>query len=223
MSSSVTPIELSSVSAVRTDDASLTVTLADGRVISTPLDWFPRLAYATPAERANWRLTGDGEAIHWPDLDEDISVEGLIAGRKSGEGTASLKRWMAVQAQLRQMPSDYRTLRREVVALGPCSAQAIEQRIAMNLGDEGDLREWRVALASDPFIYLKQQGITEQLAVAAFVYQADSLQSAREVKQVCEQRGMTVEPEQPCAGDAYVIVYSKEFGRRWSSADEIAG
>ena len=63
----------------------LTVELSDGRSISVPLDWFPRLAHATPSERGNWRLIGEGEGVNWPDLDEDISVEGLIAGRPSAE------------------------------------------------------------------------------------------------------------------------------------------
>jgi hypothetical protein len=66
------------------DDA-LAVDLADGRTITAPLAWFPRLAHGTPAERANWRLIGGGEGIHWPDLDEDISVRSLLAGRRSGE------------------------------------------------------------------------------------------------------------------------------------------
>ncbi|HEX2202324.1 MAG TPA: DUF2442 domain-containing protein [Longimicrobium sp.] len=76
-----------------TDDA-LTVELADGRVLSVPLVWYPRLAHGTPEERNHWRLIGRGEGIHWPDLDEDLSVEGLLAGRPSGESQQSLKRWL---------------------------------------------------------------------------------------------------------------------------------
>src|ERR1700689_423156 len=76
-----------------TDDA-LTVDLADGRTITVPLAWFPRLAHGTPAERAEWRLIGGGTGIHWPSLDEDISVESLLAGRGSGETQASLRRWL---------------------------------------------------------------------------------------------------------------------------------
>jgi hypothetical protein len=71
----------------------LTVELADGRTIVVPLAWFPRLLSATPAERANWRLIGGGEGIHWPDLDEDISVASLLAGRRSGETRESLRHW----------------------------------------------------------------------------------------------------------------------------------
>ena len=64
-----------------TDDA-LTAELSDGRTISVPLDWFPRLVHGTPLERSNWRLIGGGQGIHWPDLDEDISIEGLLAGQE---------------------------------------------------------------------------------------------------------------------------------------------
>ena len=76
-----------------TDDA-LVVDLTDGRTITVPLPWFPRLAHATPSERANWRLIGRGEGIHWPDLDEDISVVSLLAGRNSAESQQSLRRWL---------------------------------------------------------------------------------------------------------------------------------
>jgi len=69
-------------------------TLADGRTITVPLAWSPRLAHRTVAERANWRLIGQGSGIHWPELDEDISVESLLAGRRSGENAESLRRWM---------------------------------------------------------------------------------------------------------------------------------
>jgi hypothetical protein len=71
------------------------VDLADGRSIAVPIAWYPRLAHGTPAERANWRLIGRGEGIHWPDLDEDISVENLLAGSRSGESQTSFKRWLA--------------------------------------------------------------------------------------------------------------------------------
>ena len=70
------------------------VDLADGRTIMAPVAWFPRLKHGTVAERANWRLIGSGEGIHWPDLDEDISVESLLAGRRSGETQESLRRWL---------------------------------------------------------------------------------------------------------------------------------
>jgi hypothetical protein len=79
---------------VTTSDEALIVDLADGRTITVPLVWFPRLAHGTPAERANWRLVGGGAGIHWPDLDEDISVASLLAGRRSGETQESLRRWL---------------------------------------------------------------------------------------------------------------------------------
>ena len=79
---------------VEVTDDTLTAELADGRSISVPLAWYPRLAHATPHERRSWRLIGGGEGVHWPDLDEDISVEGLLAGRPSGESQRSLKRWL---------------------------------------------------------------------------------------------------------------------------------
>ena len=72
----------------------LVVDLVDGRTISVPVAWYPRLAHGTAAERANWRFIGEGEGIHWPDLDEDLSTEGLLARRRSGETQASLQRWL---------------------------------------------------------------------------------------------------------------------------------
>ena len=73
---------------------SLAVELSDGRTITVPLAWFPRLLHGTRAQRSNWRLIGSGEGIHWPDLDEDISVASLLAGRPSSEAGASLRRWL---------------------------------------------------------------------------------------------------------------------------------
>jgi hypothetical protein len=80
--------------AVVISDDSLTVDLVDGRTISVPLPWYPRLLHGTSEERNNWRLIGDGEGIHWPDLDEDISVENLLAGKLSGESQSSFQRWL---------------------------------------------------------------------------------------------------------------------------------
>jgi hypothetical protein len=79
----------------------LTVELSDGRSISVPLAWYPRLLYGSPKERNNWRFIGKGEGIHWPDLDEDISVENLLSGRPSGESQRSLKRWLESRAAKR--------------------------------------------------------------------------------------------------------------------------
>ena len=75
------------------DDA-LIVDLNDGRTISVPVMWYPRLLHGTTKERNNWRLIGNGEGIHWPDLDEDISIENIIAGKPSGESQRSFKKWL---------------------------------------------------------------------------------------------------------------------------------
>lgn len=80
--------------AVETNDDSLVVTLADGRSISVPLVWYPRLAHGTASERANWRLIGSGHGVHWPDLDEDVSIDNLLAGQPSTESQASLTKWL---------------------------------------------------------------------------------------------------------------------------------
>lgn len=72
----------------------LTVELADGRTISAPLSWYPRLCHGTAEEREDWRLIGGGRAIHWPLLDEDISIDNLVYGKPSAESQASLKRWL---------------------------------------------------------------------------------------------------------------------------------
>lgn len=76
-----------------TDD-SLTVDLLDGRTISVPLAWFPRLLHGTTAERNKWRLIGRGQGIHWRDLDEDISIDNLILGMRSGESQTSFEKWL---------------------------------------------------------------------------------------------------------------------------------
>ena len=76
----------------------LQVELSDGRTISVPLAWYPRLVQADKEESDRWELIGEAQGIHWPDLDEDISVEGLIAGRQSGESQRSFKRWLEARA-----------------------------------------------------------------------------------------------------------------------------
>ena len=79
---------------VRVTADTLCVELADGRTITAPLAWFPRLLHGTTKERKRWRFIGRGEGIHWPDLDEDISIEGLLHGQQSRESQASLARWL---------------------------------------------------------------------------------------------------------------------------------
>lgn len=83
---------------VSIEDDALGVWLRDGRTITVPLAWYPRLVEATPEERADWSFTGRGEGIHWPQLDEDISIAGLITGEPSRESPASLKRWLERRA-----------------------------------------------------------------------------------------------------------------------------
>jgi hypothetical protein len=81
----------------------LMVELSDGRSLSVPLDWFPRLVHATQAERKRWRLIGRGRGIHWDMLDEDISIEGLLAGKPSGESQASFQKWLTARPRPRKM------------------------------------------------------------------------------------------------------------------------
>ena len=94
MSISLIEIELPRAEDVKVTGDSLKIDLSDGRTISVPLEWFPRLLHATPEERSHWRLIGRGHGVHWGDIDEDISVEGLLAGRPSGESQRSFKKWI---------------------------------------------------------------------------------------------------------------------------------
>ena len=99
MSSSVPEVKDALAQAVTVTDESLVVDLVDGRTVSVPLAWYPRLYHGSSEERGNWRLVGRGEGIHWPDLDEDVSVAGLLAGRASGETQDSLRRWLQTRQQ----------------------------------------------------------------------------------------------------------------------------
>ncbi len=83
------------VMAVTVTDDTLSVDLTDGRTITVPLMWFPRLAYGTAKERTNFQIAGASYGIHWPELDEDIGVEGLLLGKQSLESEASFARWLA--------------------------------------------------------------------------------------------------------------------------------
>ena len=96
----ISPIELRPpwAQAVQITEDLLVVELLDARVLSVPLAWFPRLLAGSPVERSNWRLVGRGEGIHWPDLDEDISITSLLAGYASTESQQSLKRWLGTRA-----------------------------------------------------------------------------------------------------------------------------
>jgi hypothetical protein len=89
-------LKLHPVKALRlavTEDA-LTLDLSDGRTVSAALAWYPRLLHGNAKERNSWRLIGDGEGVHWPDVDEDLNGESVILGRASGESQTSLKRWL---------------------------------------------------------------------------------------------------------------------------------
>ncbi len=89
MSSSTVDVQVFATS-VRVDDQQITVELTDGRTVSAPITWYPRLAHGTPAERSAWRLIAGGRGIHWTELDEDVSVENLLAGKPSGESQTVL-------------------------------------------------------------------------------------------------------------------------------------
>lgn len=94
MSISTIDIEVPSAKGVKITLESLFVEMNDGRTISVPLAWYPRLQYATQKERKNWRFIGKGHGIHWDNIDEDISIEGLIAGRPSGESLSSFEKFL---------------------------------------------------------------------------------------------------------------------------------
>jgi hypothetical protein len=98
---SISAFDVSSARArgVSVTDEALVIDLCDGRTVSAPLAWFPRLLQGTPPERSRWELLGAGEGIHWPDLDEDVSVEQVLLGRPSAESQQSLARWLAARAE----------------------------------------------------------------------------------------------------------------------------
>ncbi|MCH7615951.1 MAG: DUF2442 domain-containing protein [Nitrospinae bacterium] len=104
---STSKIEASELKAqqVVVSDEALTVDLIDGRTLSVPLGWYPRLTHASPQERDNWRFIGGGEGIHWPDLDEDISIENLWSGKPSGESQESFKHWLSTRQSSSKSPS----------------------------------------------------------------------------------------------------------------------
>ncbi len=105
MTTSSPAADIATAKHVRVTGRALVVDLRDGRSVSVPLAWYPRLAEGRPSERRRWELIGPGVGIHWPDLDEDISIEGLLLGRPSGESVASLQRWRAS----RRRPANKRT------------------------------------------------------------------------------------------------------------------
>ena len=92
-----TSIEAPRATGVSLSQDTFTVELDDGRLLTVPLSWYPRLLNGTAEERQDWSLIGRGEAIHWEQLDEDISVEGLLAGRRSMESQRSFARWLTAR------------------------------------------------------------------------------------------------------------------------------
>ena len=106
MTTSIVELAIPGAISVAATEDTLTAELTDGRTISVPLAWYPRLLHATPEERANWKLFADAQHIHWPDLDEDISVEGLLAGRPSMEGAGSFQRWLEAKRAGRPLTLD---------------------------------------------------------------------------------------------------------------------
>ena len=100
MSSLAIEIKEARAQNVTVSQDALTVDLTDGRTIIVPLMWYPRLWYGTEDERNSVEIIGDGAYIHWPDLDEDLSVAGILAGRRSEESKQSLKRWLDQRAAL---------------------------------------------------------------------------------------------------------------------------
>ncbi len=87
-------VTLARVLKVTVTDDTLSVDLEDGRSVSVPIGWYPRLAQGTESERANFEISGAGYGLHWPDLDEDIGVEGLLLGKRSAESSGSFERWL---------------------------------------------------------------------------------------------------------------------------------
>lgn len=112
MSISAVKIEVPRAESVAVTEDALTVDLSDGRTLSVPLAWFPRLLHASAEERKNWRLIGKGQGIHWLDIDEDISVEGLLVGKPSGESQSSFKKWLVARSSRRTRRSGRRSSQR---------------------------------------------------------------------------------------------------------------
>ena len=113
MSSLVVEIEEARARSASVTHDALTVDLMDGRTIAVPLVWYPRLWHGTPQERSRFEIFGDGTYIHWPDLDEDLTVAGLLAGHRSGESPQSLGKWLESRKgkprETDQGPSNKRT------------------------------------------------------------------------------------------------------------------
>jgi uncharacterized protein DUF2442 len=113
MRTSVAEARTPSAIRARILDDTVIVDLRDGRTVTVPLAWYPRLLHGTARERRNWRLIGGGAGIHWADLDEDLSVESILAGKPSAESRASFDKWLAARKTLgtRRARTNARTAR----------------------------------------------------------------------------------------------------------------
>jgi len=98
MNTSTVETPTPTAASVQVSEETLSVDLSDGRSISVPVAWYPRLSHGTTEQRNHYQMIGDGRGIHWPDLDEDISVENLLTGQPSSESQSSFKRWLAQRA-----------------------------------------------------------------------------------------------------------------------------
>ncbi len=129
MTTSRIEIALPTAESVKVTEDTLSVDLSDGRTIAVPLAWFPRLLHGTVKERNHWRLIGKGHGIHWSELDEDISVEGLLAGKPSGESHTSLKKWLDERDSLQANRSRRSRLRHSAKE----SQSSVQQPLASRL------------------------------------------------------------------------------------------
>ena len=164
--------------AARVTDDELIVELEDGRTVSVPVAWFPRLAHGTADERRTVEVSPMG--LHWPALDEDIETRALLLGYGSGEGRGSFQKWLRVQGELRRA-GDYSWLRRDAVAAGPGDAATLVRDVRRATGGYDDPPSaWHVAAAADadPFARLRQLGVDEDNACVREATDAAALADA---------------------------------------------
>ena len=102
MSSSGVDIQEARALSLSLSDEAVSVDLVDGRTVIVPLVWYPRLWHGSKQERNNFEIFGDGAYVHWPELDEDLTVAGLLEGKRSGEVSSSLKKWLASRKPAKQ-------------------------------------------------------------------------------------------------------------------------
>ena len=160
-----TDIEVAPVRDVRTVDALLAVDLDDGRTVAVPLPYYPRLEHATDYELVLWQPIGRGEGIEFPRLNECVSVEGILAGRRSGECGPSLRRWFRVQEQLR-VAGDYSWCRRGALDAGPLDTDELVRVVRRQIdGYDDPPSAWHAAADADPFARVRRAGVGDAGAV----------------------------------------------------------